>query len=261
MGEPVFKINAKLLPPKIILYGVHGIGKTTIAAHFPNPVFVRTEDGLGKLQVPSGPVCTSYDDFKAQIRWLMQETHEYQTLVIDSLDWLEKLVHNDIAVRAGVYDISAINYGKGYDIAGREWDQITQRLSYLNSTKGMIIMCLAHSQVKKYEPPNSDSYERYALNLHKKGAAVLSEWCDCLFFVNYDVQVVRTESSFGNQKTKAIGTNMRIVYTTEQPAFMAKNRYGLPSTIAIEEGASEQFWSGMEGYCKPTHTDNETVND
>ena len=84
--------KSKLKPPKLVLYGGAGIGKTSFAASMNSPIFVLTEDGMGKIECDHFEVAKDYDSFLTNVKSLLDEEHEYKTVAIDSLDWLEPLI-------------------------------------------------------------------------------------------------------------------------------------------------------------------------
>lgn len=236
-------------PPKIIIYGTQGVGKTTIAANFPKPVFVRTEDGMAGIQADATPLCETYDQFSKYISDLASQEHDYKTVVIDSLDWMERLLHHQIAQSFNVFDIGQINYGKGYTFAEAKINKLIKDLDEL-SHKGIIVLGLAHAEIKRFEPPDSDPYDRYAMKLEKRAERIFREWCDILAFIKYDVTVVRTEGKFGATKTKAQGDGERVMHFTEKPAYLAKNRYKLPEAMDIGENESELVWQKLRSMIK-----------
>lgn len=240
---------AKQNPPKIIIYGTQGVGKTTIASHFPIPLFVRTEDGMGRISADATPVCQTYQEFLDLIKQLSTEKHEYKTIVIDSLDWLERLLHAEIAKTFNVFDIGQINYGKGFTFAEAKVNGLITALDKLTSL-GIIFVGIAHAQIQRFEPPDSDPYDRYTMKLEKRAERIFREWCDILAFIKYDVQVVKSEGKFGATKTKAIGDGNRVIHFTEKPAFLAKNRYSLPETLDIGENESENVWPELRKLIK-----------
>ena len=150
-------------PPRIIVYGAHGTGKSTFAANAPKPIFIQTEDGAGSLDVDKFPLAKSYDDVIAQLRGLAEEDHEYQTLVIDSLDWLETLIWAKLIQdrptdekNRPVKDITDYGYGKGYDHAMEYWQQIIDAIDYLRDHKAMMVICTAHAEIKRFDDPEAD---------------------------------------------------------------------------------------------------------
>lgn len=224
-----------LAPPRIVLYGSHKIGKTTTAACAPVPIFILTEEGLGRLQIPHFPLITSYQQVLDAISVLFREQHPFQTLVIDSLDWLEPLIWQETARKHKKPDIEAFGYGKGYQYALDSWRMIIDGLNALRD-KGMTIILLAHSMVKRYDDPNAEPYDRYQIKLQERAAALIEEWADVLLFANLKVYTAKTDVGFGNKKTRGVGEE-RVMYTEERPAFKAGNRYSLPPELPLSWAA------------------------
>lgn len=230
--------GAQHKPPRILLYSVAGLGKTTFAANAPSPVFICTEDGLGELDVPSFPISTSYAGVMEAIGSLATEDHKYQTVVVDSLDWMEPLILKHVCEVQNVQTIEAIPYGKGFVMALDYWREFTEALNYLRNEKNMIVIQLAHADVKRYESPDTDSYDRYQIKLNPKAGAIVEENCDCVFFGNYKTftkEDTRAPGKKGEKRLLAVGDSQRFIYTSERPAFRAKNRYSLPEQIPLDE--------------------------
>ena len=221
-------------PPRVIIHGLHGIGKSTLGASTPAPIFLPTEDGLGEINVPHFPVITNYDTFIEYLSMLVLENHEYKTCVVDTLDWLEKLVWEKVCEEQGsiqgqkLTSIEDIGWSKGYIFALKHWDTILRGFNKLRG-KGMIILLLAHNEIKTFYPPDGDNYDRYQIKIHHKAAGKLQEWADAVLFATYKVYVNKDTAKA--QKGKGIGSGERILYTEERPAFKAKNRYSMPFEI------------------------------
>ena len=233
------KHGGDMKPPRILLYGVEGVGKTTFAACAPAPIFIRTEDGLGELDVPAFPLATSYADVMGALTVLATEDHPYSTVVIDSVDWLEPLVWNHVAQPNNWKSIEDPGYGKGYIEADEPWHDYVSALNYLRDTKGMTVIQLAHNEVKTYNDPEREPYDRHMVKLHKRASAMLRENCDYLLFANYRVGTTKDGKGF-NETTRAIGSGERILCTQERPAYMAKRRTNMPDEIPMDWNAFAQ---------------------
>jgi len=221
-------------PPRVVLYGTHGIGKSTFAAQSPNPVFIQTEEGLDAINVTAFPLCQSYEDIIDAIGSLAQEDHDFGTVVIDSADWAEQLVHKRVAKDNNVATIDAIGYGRGYKAATDYWKQILEGLDHLRADKNMQVILLAHTQVKRFDDPLADPYDRYQLDLHHGSASLISEWCDILMFANQQYSTVKSDVGFNQKVTRAVGSGNRVLYTQERPGWQAKSRWPLPDQLPLE---------------------------
>ena len=216
---------------RVGIYGPEGIGKSTLAAQFPAPVFLDTEGGTSHLDVARFPRPKNWADVVLAVSHLLTGQHAFQTLVIDSADWLEKLLADEICRRANKEGLEDFGYGKGWQYVAEEYARFLAQLDRLRE-RGMNIVLIGHSMIRKFEAPDAaGSYDRYELKLGKQLAALTKEWVDALLFVNYFTKVTEKDG-----KQKAVGGRERVVYTTHTAAWDAKNRYGLddklPCTIA-----------------------------
>lgn len=223
--------------PRIVIYGVPGIGKSTLAANAPNPVFVQVEDGLGQLEVAHGPLVDNYSQIKDQLQFFAEDDHDFETLVVDTIDALEPLIWDDVCKADGKKSIEDFGFGKGFMKAADEHRKVMRLINKCRD-RGMLTIMLAHSHVVKFESPESDAYDRYSLRLHKKAAAMWTDWADAVLFYNYSSKVVSAE---GDRK-RAVGKGERVLFTEERPAYIAKNRYGLPHKLSV---TSENPWQAI----------------
>lgn len=223
-------------PPRIVLYGTHGIGKSTFAAQAPNPVFIQTEEGLDAVSATAFPLCQSFDDILECIGVLASESHDFQTVVLDSADWAEQLIQKRVAQDNNVKTIDAIGYGRGYKAAADYWRQLLDGLDHLRTDKNMQVILLAHSQVRRFDDPLADPYDRYQLDLHHGSASLVSEWCDIMMFANQQYSTVKSDVGFNQKVTRAVGTGNRVLYTQERPGWQAKSRWPLPDTLPLDYG-------------------------
>ncbi len=224
------KKNTALSAPRVLVYGVEGIGKSTFAAGAPAPIFIQTEDGLGSLEVDHFPVAQKSADVLDAIAALHEPGHSFQTVVIDSLDWLETLIWRDIEAKFEAKDLA---YGKGSMIAAEEWRKVLDGLNSLRNNQGMAVVLIAHCEIKRFDSPETEPYDRYQPKLQARSSALVREWCDAVLFANYRTIVKKAEVGFNKEVSRGISTGERLLYTSERPAYMAKNRYALPESIPL----------------------------
>ena len=218
-------------PYLVLLYGPDGVGKSTFGAMAPSPIFLGTEQGTNELDVERLPAPSTWSDVRLGVTELTNEKHSYKTLVIDSADWLEPILHQSICDRHNVasIELAAGGYGKGYLEAVTQWSDFTKALAKLRDTRGMNIIIIAHSEVVKFNDPSTQSeYDRYQLKLYRKSAALLREFVDSVLFATFEVH-----SKKEGQRTRMFGDGARVMYTERRPAFDAKNRCGLPLVLPL----------------------------
>lgn len=233
--------------PAMVFYGVSGIGKTTFAAGCPGAVFVLTEDGLGTLDVAHFPVAQSWQQIKETLTALCVEDHKYQTVVIDTLDRLEKLIFAQVAKDHEKTSVEDLGYGKGYVYALTYWEELLKALNYLRETKGMMVVLLGHSTIRTFTPPdpNLDPYDLYKLELHDKAANMLKDWCDMLLFARYKVYT-KLQRGAVQKKARGLGEGERCILTEERPSHWAKNRFGMAYELPFpKENAWEVVFEAM----------------
>ncbi len=224
----------KLTPPRILVHGVAGVGKTTFAAAANHPVFIQTEDGLGTLDVPHFPLARTFDAVMEALAALYTEPHEFKTVVVDSVDWLEPLVWQRVCQDNRWASIEEPGYGKGYVAALDLWRQYLDGLNALRDERGMTVIQIAHTDIKRFDSPEHEPYDRYVIKLHARAAALLQEHSDVVLFANYRISTVKADVGFNKKVTRALGSGERVLYTAERPAFLAKNRYGLPDVLPLD---------------------------
>ena len=222
-------------PPRLFVYGQEGVGKSTFGAAAPSPVFVQTEDGLGEIDTAKFPVAGNYDDVKNALAALRDEPHGFQTVVLDSADWLERLIWDKVCQDFGVRSIEKADggYGKGYVHALTYWRQIVSLLNDLRNTRGMIVIVIAHSKVERFEDPENAAYDRYTPRLNKHAASLIAEWVDAVLFANKKFRVSKDSNDRAIAAPIGADGGERIIRTVGSPACIAKNRYGLPGEIPL----------------------------
>lgn len=224
----------QIRPRRVTLYGVHGIGKSTFGAMAENPIFIPTEDGLADIDCAKFPVAQTYRDVMDAIGALYTEEHEFRTVVVDSVDWLERLIWAEVCVKKGVKSIEDIGYAKGYVFALTQWREVLSGLDALLHERGMQVVLLAHAAIEKFSNPETESYDRFAPKLDKRASSLVQEWCDEVLFANYKVYTKTSDEGFNKTRAQGVGSGERVIRTMELPAHVAKNRLNLPLEIPLD---------------------------
>lgn len=230
-------------PPIVTVFGPGGVGKTTFAAGAPNPVLLAVEDGIGSLDVPHWRI-TSYAELMAAIGVLYSEEHDRKSVIVDTLDWCEPVVWAETCARNNWQSIEDAGYGKGYVAALVVWREVIEGLRALRDERGMTVILLAHHQVKKFDDPTTDSYDRYLLKLHDKASALFLELSDVVAFLNYRISIREEKKGNTVLGRRGVGGGNRVLYLEERPGFTAKNRYATPSAIELPNTSEpDQIWA------------------
>ncbi len=219
---------------KIVLYGPEGIGKSSFAAQFPDPLFIDTEGSTRQMNVRRLPRPTSWSMLMQMITEVAQNTDVCKTLVIDTVDWAERLCSEHICQSAQKKSIEDFGYGKGYVLVKEEFGRMLNLLSDVVE-KGINVVLTAHCILRKFERPDeSGAYDRWELKLGNKTgsqiSALVKEWSDLLLFANYKETIIES----GDTKRKKAYGGQRVMYTQHHPAWDAKNRYGLPPELPFD---------------------------
>lgn len=214
-------------PQKAVIYGPEGVGKSTLASQTPNPVFLDTEGGTHHLDVVRLDSAATWEDIKAAIDQLAKADHPFKTLIIDTADWLEKRLAEHLCRKANKDSIEDFGYGKGWVQLAEEFARFLATLDTILE-RGMHVVFLAHSMVRKFESPDqAGSYDRYELKLSKQVAPLLKEWADVVLFANYVTRIAEKD----NGKSRGVGGKERVLFASHTAAFDAKNRNGLADKL------------------------------
>lgn len=221
-------------PDLILIYGVDGVGKSSFAADAPNPIFVGPERGSEHLDVTRVPDIKTYEQIKKVLQELLESKHDFQTLVLDSVDWIEPMIHELVCSESKNQTKSLNNahggYGAGIDEANCYWRELFSQITALRDERKMKVIMIGHAQVKKFNDPQTNSeYDRFMLKLHDKTSPILREYVDCVLFANFEVYTKQDDK----KKTRAYGEGGRLIYSERRPAYDAKNRYGLPTQFPL----------------------------
>ncbi len=216
---------------KVVLYGVEGIGKSTFASRFPNAVFIDIEGSTKNMDVKRMPAPESWQMIMDEVEDVKQR-HEFQTLIIDSGDWAERVCKEHLSVLSKWTD-SSNDYGAKYIALEKEFGQLVNKLTDVVEA-GINVVVTAHAKLKKKEEPDQmGAYDRYQLKMEDRTGAMLKEWADMVLFANYETTIV-TDSKTNSKKATG---GKRVMFAAHHPGWDAKNRHNLPDKLPLEFGA------------------------
>lgn len=241
-------VGPKKKPRRILVSGVEGIGKSTFAASAPSPIFLGAEDGTDQLDVSRFPTPHTLDDVFDALMELIDSKHSYQTLVIDTVDWLEPLVWEHVCKRDSnkgnpLQTIEDYGYGKGYQVALDEWRRLLKGLEDVRAQKGMEVILLAHTHLKTFKNPEGPDFDRYELKLNLKAGGVLKEWCDVVLFAAFETYAQKENPGAKLSKAKGFSTGARLIHSQRTAAYDAKSRFSLPESMPLS-------WEAFDAACK-----------
>jgi GTPase SAR1 family protein len=248
-------------PPRILIYGSEGVGKTSLAAEFPDAAFIRVEDGIPSgVDVMAFPVALTFADVMSQLGEIYEAGGGgIRTVVVDSVTEMQKLIFAETCARgdekgAVKASIEGFGYGKGYVFAMAVLNEFLEALNLLRTDCGITVILIAHSNVVQFADPETDSYNRYeiALRTHDKTNADLrgavAREMDAILFLNSPREVRADEGT--KDKRRVVKSNrIRKIYAEATPAFIAKNRYGIPPELRYDPGMG---YAALAPYL-PTH--------
>lgn len=216
------------MPPRLLFFGPHKIGKSTLAAGAPSPIFIPTEDGQDQIESKAFPLCRSWADVLAAVATLYTEPHDYQTVVLDSVDWAEQLAQKAVCAEWKETSIEKVDkgYGHGYTYAADKMRELLEGLNALREKRGMAVILLAHAEIKNFNDPMSEAYDRYQIKCAKAVGKLIQEWSDAIGFCHLQTFTKTEEQGFGKERVRAV-TARRVVSFEPSASYDAGSRYGL----------------------------------
>jgi hypothetical protein len=218
-------------PVRAVIYGVEGVGKTSLAAQLPAPLFLDMEEGTAQLDVARAQIDTA-DELRNALSALAADPQGFRSIIIDSADWAERIACEALLKKSGKKSIEDFGFGKGFVMLAEVMSRLLTACDTLVH-RGLHVVWIAHAKTSRVSPPDMvDGFDRYELKMAKQTAPLFKEWADLLLFANFETVIVK-----GNDgRVKGEGGKRRLLYTERAAAWDAKNRYGLPETLPLEHG-------------------------
>ena len=231
--------------PIVLIYGAEGRGKTTLACKFPKPVALLLERGIpAGITIDAIDGITTYEHVIESLRELIKDPRDYGTLIIDTVDALEPMLLADVCAKNNWKNIESPSYGKGWVIADAEWQRFIRGITALRD-RGMTVVLTAHSTIERVDDPRAPSYTAYWPKLHKRARHLILDACDIVGLLAEELRVATDDSGF-RERTRATSSNQRFLFVEGCPAFVAKNRYGMPPKVPIAPdfniGELTKYW-------------------
>ena len=229
-------------PLRAIIYGEAGLGKSSLAAAFPDPIFIDLEKGLSEIDAQAFPEPENYQQVIEQLKYVVTEKHSFKTLVIDSIDWLEKIIFEEVTSNAGVKDISDIGYGGGYSHALKIIGQFISGLQAVSKIN-MHVVLLAHSHIKLFSNPLGPDYDVYNIKLREKNGELFKEWATLVGLL-HQAQITKKQEGGFTETHKVLANAELVLSVKPSPAYSAKNRYGITTDIKIP--SPQKGWENIK---------------
>ncbi len=238
-------------PLKLVIYGPEGIGKSSFAAQAPDVLFIDTEGSTVHMDVRRLPAPQSWTMLLQEVDYVRRTPGLCKTLVIDTVDWAERMARDHVCSTHSVKGLEDFGYGKGYvylyEAIGQLLNQLTEVIN-----AGINVILTAHAKMRKFEQPDElGSYDRWEMKLMKETPGMVKEWADIVLFATYETYIVKEPGKEKGSKGKAQG-GKRIMYTSHHPCWDAKNRHGLPDKLPLDFGQVAHLFTTQQAAPMPS---------
>ena len=215
-------------PMRVLCYGAEGVGKSTFAAGAPSPIWLGAEGGTGHLDVDRLPEPKTWADVLGSLSDVRREKHDYRTLVLDPLNWLEPLVWAEVTQGKCNIEQACGGYGKGYVAAHQLWRQALAELGSIWSERRMTIVLLAHATIEQHPNPAGPTWPMWVPALHKLPRGSFAQWADHVLFAQVETVAMKGE----DKRTLGQSTGLRVLHAAPCGGWLAKSR-GLPDVMPL----------------------------
>jgi hypothetical protein len=231
-------VRKRKRPIMALLYGQPGIGKSTWAADAPKPIFISTERGLDQLNCAKLPQPANFKALYDQVYALKNEEHDYETVVLDTIDGVELLIFQRVMEEGKVTSLEMYGggYGKGWQRCKEIWIGLLNMLTEMSERMNVIL--ISHSMIKTIADPSlSAPYDVHQIRLQEKSAAIVYQAVDTVLFAQLDTTIQKDSPKA--RKGRGIVSGDRLLWTEPGTGYIAKNRFSLPSPL-------EFSWSALQ---------------
>lgn len=223
----------RYLPERIIVFGVDKIGKSTFAANAEKPIFICTEEGQDDIDVDAFPLCLEYQNVMDALATLYDEDHDFKTVIVDTLDWFEHLIHKKVEADKGVKSITDIGYSKGFAHAAIYFREFLDGLDALRKFRNMRVILLVHHEIKRFDDPLNESYDRYKIKLEKRINSLVREWADIIGFATESIDTKTKDVGFNKDRTRSVTLGQRVLKLKSNAAYDSGCRYDMPDEVPL----------------------------
>jgi hypothetical protein len=233
------------LPPRVLVYGPEGVGKSSLAADA-GALFADAEGGSGELDVARYPfnpgepdefVPRSYEQLVEMADdMIAHPDHGYPAIALDTADKIESLIHQYLCKKYKVDSIEKVGggFGKGYRAAVEELRRFLSKLDMIRA-QGTAIILIAHSVTSTFKNPEGPDYDRFQLKVYDgkqaSFAGQLKEWCEIVAFVRFEGGAKKDEDE---KRARGWSSGRRMVNLSHEAAWDAKWRLTVPMEMEFE---------------------------
>lgn len=242
-------------PQKVVLYGTEGIGKTSLAAQTPGPLFIDTEGGTAHLNVRRLQKPETWDELISLIKEVAATPDVCKTLVLDTADWAEQMAIEYICQKFKQPGLESFGYGKGYTYLSEEFSRLLAACDEVIAS-GKNVVITAHARQRRVElPDETGGFDVWGLKLSKQSAPLLKEWPDDLLFLNYKTLVISDLQSAAEaisyeieamkiRRSDLVAEQQRVQSVIRgklRPQIVALRRQLTEYTIALEKAKADEM--------------------
>jgi hypothetical protein len=238
------RVGKRASPQIFVVYGVGGVGKTTLAAAS-GAVVMPVENGVNHIDCKSIDPRRDFAHVMSGVEWAYSSMQGESGFAIDGLDRLQAMIEREVCAKCKCNALAEIPYGKGEGLTLPYWRELLDGLEALRDRRGLNVWLIGHSKIEPFRNPSTDTYDRYTIALGKESGPMVQYWADNVFYCGYKVYTTSTDKGFNRKEVKGVGGTERILYTTERPSHVAKNRIdGLPDELPLS-------WPELSKYLNP----------